>query len=60
MSTIVHDLEQKRVDCLKSEERQKKNKGVKSKAFKSADQLDKEKNDSKWQTSKVIHFIKTF
>ena len=72
MSVVVHDLEQKRVDCLKTQEKLKKEKEKKSKSFKvnssvayiiinllqSPDQLEKEKNDSKWETSKVNNFEK--
>ena len=55
VSTVVHDLEQKRAVCLKVEERLKKEKekGGKSAALKSANQLEKEKTDSKYKTSKV-------
>ena len=51
--TVVHDLEQKRADCLKAEEKEKKDKGKKAPAFKSSNQMDKEKADAKWQTAKV-------
>ena len=53
MSSVVHDLEQKRVGYLKYKER-KKDKSSKSSVFKSADQLDKEKSVAKWTTAKVI------
>ena len=54
MSSVVHDLEQKRVGYLKYKER-KRDKSSKSSVFKSADQLDKEKSVAKWTTAKV-HF----
>ena len=73
VSVVVHDLEQKRVDCLKTQEKIRKEKEKKSKAFKvvsshsndvspltllaqTAEQLEKEKSDSKWETSKVKSF----
>ena len=34
VSVVVHDLEQKRVDCLKTQEKIRKEKEKKSKAFK--------------------------
>ena len=53
MSSVVHDLEQKRVICLKAQERKKKEDESKSFLYKSAEQLDKEKRELRWKTSKV-------
>ena len=72
---MVHDLEKKRVDCIKTKERLKRDEENNFKPFKvtfytvmapcyialysyfkyskSADQLEREKNDVKWETSKV-------
>ena len=50
---MVHDLEQKRVVCLKAQERKKKEDESKSFLYKSAEQLDKEKRELRWKTSKV-------
>ena len=67
---VIHDLEQKRVDYIKVQDKMKREKENNVKTFKvcnkkllyliflsihfqSADQVEKEKNDSKWETSKV-------
>ena len=65
VAVVVHDLEQKRVDCIRTRDKIKKEKKAKSfkvfsysyfvliKFTQSPEQLEKEKNDSKWETSKV-------
>ena len=58
--TVLYNIEEKRGDFLRLEERRKKeNLKIKPK-IKSTKQMEKEKADSKWKTSKVIFIDNLF